>query len=275
MLIDRIKLKYASRKLLPLFILKLIRCWRVSNKSVSTFEGVFDSFHEVIYSYGSQPLYATQTSRLESIKNVSNLMELNSTIVPNWSSQRFNFISTFVSSLVIDKVSILDVGGGFGETYLYLRKSCSKKYDYRILELEPTVELLKKTFKDFSELTCHVSLDSVSFKPEIVYFGSSLQYFSDYKSILLDAISYSPQFIIVSDTPMGNIESFVCAQVNMPETVIPCWVFNYEEILFTLQVAGYKLIYQSLSYYPMHNFDSYPIRYQQVFFNNLIFKKLT
>ena len=272
-MLNSLKFKNALTEFFPPFILKLIRRWRVSNKYSFTYVGVFNSFREVLDAHGPQPLYTTQISRIESVKNVSNIIELNSTIEPSWSSARFNFISSFITGLEIKKVSILDIGGGFGETYLHLSRSCNKEFDYRILELEPTVDLMKNTFKNFLEITFYASLESINFKPKIVYFGSSLQYFSDYKSILLDAISYAPEFIIISDTPMGKIDSFVCAQVNMPEIVIPCWIFNQDEILSTFQVGGYNLVYNSLNYYPMHNFDNYGTEYRQIFYNNLIFKK--
>jgi putative methyltransferase (TIGR04325 family) len=279
-LLNLLKLKNAIREILPPFIFKLIKLKRVTKKHSFTYQGVFSSFQEVIDAYGPQPLYATQISRFESFKNISNIIdsysntqpsELN--IEPGWANIRFNIITCMVASLEIDKVSFLDIGGGFGETYLNLKSACNKEFDYRILELEPTVDLIQNTFKNFLEVNFYTSLENIDFKPSIVYFGSSLQYFSDYKLILLDAISFSPQFIVISDTPMGKIDSFVSAQINISEIVIPCWILSQYEIVSILQVGGYNLAYHSLNYYPMHNFDNFDDQYRKAFYTNLIFKK--
>ena len=281
-MLNLLKLKYVIREILPVFISKIIKLRRVPNKHRFTYEGVFSSFQEVIDVHGPQPLYATQISRFESVKNVSNIIDSYSTtdlsevtfsIKPRWENTRFNIINSFVASLEKDKVSFLDIGGGFGETYLYIKSACNKEFDYRILELEPTVDLIQNTFKNILEVNFYTSLESVNFEPDIVYFGSSLQYFSNYKSILLYAIGFSPQFIIISDTPMGKIDSFVSAQINMSEIVIPCWILSRYEIVSILQVGGYNLDYQSLNYYPMHNFDNFDDQYRQVFYTNLVFKK--
>ena len=275
-----LKLKNAIREILPPFIFKLIKLKQVTKKHSFTYQGVFSSFQEVIDAHGPQPLYATQISRFESFKNISNIIdsysntqpsELN--IEPGWANIRFNIITFMVASLEIDKVSFLDIGGGFGETYLNLKSACNKEFDYRILELEPTVDLIQNTFKNFLEVNFYTSLENIDFKPSIVYFGSSLQYFSDYKLILLDAISFSPQFIVISDTPMGKIDSFVSAQINISEIVIPCWILSQYEIVSILQVGGYNLACHSLNYYPMHNFDNFDDQYRKAFYTNLIFKK--
>jgi putative methyltransferase (TIGR04325 family) len=278
--LNLLKLKNAIREILPPFIFKLIKLKQVTKKHSFTYQGVFSSFQEVIDAHGPQPLYATQISRFESFKNISNIIdsysntqpsELN--IEPGWANIRFNIITFMVASLEIDKVSFLDIGGGFGETYLNLKSACNKEFDYRILELEPTVDLIQNTFKNFLEVNFYTSLENIDFKPSIVYFGSSLQYFSDYKLILLDAISFSPQFIVISDTPMGKIDSFVSAQINISEIVIPCWILSQYEIVSILQVGGYNLAYHSLNYYPMHNFDNFDDQYRKAFYTNLIFKK--
>lgn len=107
--------------------------------------------------------------------------------------------------------------------------------------------------------------------PDIVYYGSSLQYFDDNSKILTEAIQYKPRYVIVSDAPMGVQETFACAQVNMPGIVIPRWVFNQNEIIRLFDYGGYELIHESANYYPFHNFYSYREPYQSIMHKNLIF----
>ena len=91
--------------------------------------------------------------------------------------------------------------------------------------------------------------------------------------MLREVMSYQPPFIVISDTPMGNIDTFACAQINMPGIVIPRWVFNQNEIDLILKSGGYELIHESGNYYPFHNFNNYPSNYQGIAHKNIIFMR--
>jgi putative methyltransferase (TIGR04325 family) len=241
-----------------------------------TYEGLFDSFEAVIKSYGNQPQYSTELAQAQSLKNLRLLINLyNSKIdfVPSWSSTRFNFISSFVSGLDINDIGVLDIGGGYGETYLHLKQATIKRFKYRVFDLPFVISQSKPELLEFEEIKFCQSLDDVDIVPHIVYFGSSLQYFNDYKNILSEAMSYKPLFIVVSDTPMGNIDTFACAQVNMPGIVIPRWVFNQNEISLILKTEGYELIHDSANFYPFHNFNNYALNYKDIAHKNTIFIK--
>jgi putative methyltransferase (TIGR04325 family) len=202
-----------------------------------------------------------------------NLYNSKTDFTPSWSSIRFNFFSSFVTSLEFDDIRVLDIGGGYGETYLHLKQATKKKFEYHVLELPFTVNESKLEFLNFKEIEFCDSLESVDIKPHIIYFGSSLQYFNDYTRILTDTMSFHAPFIVISDTPMGSIDTFVCAQVNMPGIVIPRWVFNHNEICLLLQSGGYELIHDSANYYPFHNFNNYALNYQHITHKNKIFRR--
>jgi len=241
-----------------------------------TYEGLFDSFEAVIKSYGNQPQYSTEMARAQSLKNLRlliNLYNSKTDFVPSWSSTRFNFISSFVSGLGINDIGVLDIGGGYGETYLHLKQSTKKKFQYRVFDLPFTINQSKPELLEFEEIKFCEFLYDVDIVPHIVYFGSSLQYFNDYKKILSEAMSYKALFIVISDTPMGNIETFACAQVNMPGIVIPRWVFNQNEIRLLLKSGGYELVHDSANFYPFHNFKNYPLDYQSTTHKNTIYVK--
>lgn len=263
--------------LTPPIMLRLYRNLILKNaKNSITYEGVFLSFEDVLAKYGSQPVYSTPEIRSQAIQNVTNLKTLKenkSRVAPTWSSIRFNFLSSFITSFKASSLCILDIGGGYGETYLHLRDSTIKDYDYHILELNETVEILKSIFENEVNLTTHTTLDTFFMTPDIIYFGSSLQYFQYYKRTLSDVFKFSPEYIVISDTPMAEVETFACAQVNMPGIVIPRWVFNQEEIISTFLSENYEICHISTNYYPFHNFDNYEGKYQNTFHTNLIFRK--
>lgn len=268
-------IKNILRLFIPPIAFKILSRFKKSI-STNTYEGLFDSFETVIKSYGNQPQYSTELSRAQSLQNLRLLMSLYKSKIdfaPSWSSMRFNFISSFVSGLPLNDIGILDIGGGYGETYLHLKQATRKKFQYRVFEFPFTVNQSKPEFLEFKEIEFCESFDEVDIVPHIVYFGSSLQYFNDYKEILIHAMSYQPHFIVISDTPMGSIETFACAQVNMSGIVIPRWVFNQNEIDLMLKSGGYELIHESGNYYPFHNFNNYPLNYQGVTHKNIIFKR--
>lgn len=103
-----------------------------------------------------------------------------------------------------------------------------------------------------------------------MYFGSSLQYFENYRNILIETISLNPDYIVITDTPMGSMNTFVCAQVNMKDIVIPRLVFGLEELLEFFKSEGFDLIHKSYMYYPFHNFDNYNPPYSNSLHTNLI-----
>jgi putative methyltransferase (TIGR04325 family) len=242
----------------------------------NTYEGVFDSFESVINSYGKQPQYSTELARAQSLQNLRLLISLYNSkqdFIPSWSSIRFNFITSFVSGLDFNDIGILDIGGGYGETYLHLKQTTEKRFQYRVFELPFTINQSKPELLEFEEIKFCEFLDDVDIVPHIVYFGSSLQYFNDYEKMLSQAMSCKARFIVISDTPMGNIETFACAQVNMPGIVIPRWVFNQNEISLLLKAGGYELIHDSGNFYPFHNFKNYPLAYQSTQHKNFIYVK--
>jgi putative methyltransferase (TIGR04325 family) len=265
------------RQFIPPVALRVVHRSKTSRRQQAiTYEGIFDSFEAVIRSYGNQPDYSTDLDRALSKEKLHTLIShYNSRIdlLPNWSSCRFNFFSSFVSGLEFNKIKVLDIGGGYGETYLHLKQATSKVFEYRIFELDFTVDESESEFKDFSEVSFLKSITDLEFSPDVVYFGSSLQYFNEYNSILLTAVDFQPRFIIISDTPMGDIKSFACAQVNMPGIVIPRWVFNKSEIFSLLESEGYRVIHDSANYYPFHNFNNYPSSYQNITHKNIIFTR--
>ena len=266
-----------SKQLTPPIALKIFSSFkRWPNVQSNTYEGIFESFEAVINSYGKQPQYSTDLARTESLKNLRSLIILYKSqmdFAPTWSTSRFNFISSFVSGLDYSDIKVLDIGGGYGETFLHLKKTTTKKLQYLILELPFTVKECTPELIDFTEIKFCDSLVNVDIIPDIIYFGSSLQYFNDYPKILSEALSLQSRFIVISDTPMGSTNTFACAQVNMPGIVIPRWVFNQDEICYLLKSEGFELIHNSANFYPFHNFNNFPLRYQSITHKNIIFMR--
>ena len=259
----------------PILLLMLPAKLKNHQKSDITYEGVYGSFEEVIAKYGPQSDYSTDIAHEESVSKTHRLIANTNSFgfIPSWSTHRMNIISSYISGFEKVSIKVLDIGGGFAETYLYIKSSNTLRLDYRIIELVPTVRACNEIFKDYSDLKFYVGLEDLEFHPDIIYFGSSIQYFEDWRKVLNYAISYNPNTIMITDTPMGNVQTFVAAQVNMPGIVIPRYIFNIGEIKELLLSQDYYLVNETSIFYPFHNFANYSFEYQGITHMNLIFRK--
>jgi putative methyltransferase (TIGR04325 family) len=240
-----------------------------------TYEGTFDSFEEVRVKYGSRSDYLTNIGHKGAIADTHNLIRQfnNSFILPSWPAHRINILASYISGLGCGSIKILDIGGGFAEAYLHIKSSNSLKLDYRILELEHTVDACKDIFEDFYDLKFYSDIKELEFDPDIVYFGSSLQYFENWKEFLHSLQRLNAATFIITDTPMGNIDTFVTAQINLPGNGIPRYIFSIDEVKSLFFSLGYILVHDSSIYDPSHNFENFPEKYWQITNRNLIFTR--
>jgi len=226
-----------------------------------TYEGIFHTFSEVRVAYSDANTYHTIESSNKVIAEArESLKMLKNNLPPNdgMALIRHNILPIFASALGQDRLNILDIGGGYGTVYLNCRYSCPNlEIKSTVIELPSSILEFEKIYQE-GEVDFFTTISSVIHKKfDVIYFGSSLQYFEDFNQVLDQAASLKSKYIVITDTPMGHFKTFVCAQVNMKGNVIPRLVFSLEELTEKLSKQGYKLIHRSVNYYPFHNFDNY------------------
>lgn len=242
-----------------------------------TYEGHFASFDEVLSNFTDTTNYHSPQSEAREVEEaILKLSKYESGNIPEegCTLTRLNFLPTALSLLPKTSIGILDVGGGLGTTFIDLKYCLPKKnIAMTVLELPLISHKGHEIFRQYPNLKFTSSMPTANSNFDVVYFGSSLQYFEDYTAVLFDSIKLSPEFVIIADTTMGTAPSFVCAQVNMPGRVIPRMVFNIGEIVEILDQRNYQLVHRSLNYSPIHNFENYenPIRSSAHW--NLIFQR--
>ena len=243
-----------------LYFFRSIKGQKKVNANV-TYEGIFHTFSEVRATYPEANFYHTIESLNEVItEGVKSLQMLQNNLPPNdgMALMRHNFLPIFISALGKEGLNILDIGGGYGTAYLNCRFSClNLDVKSTVVELPSSILEFKKIYSK-GEIEFASSISSVIHnKFDIIYFGSSLQYFEDFNQVLDQVAGFKSKYIVITDTPMGNFQTFVCAQVNMKANVIPRLVFSLDQLTDILSKLGYKLIHRSVNYYPFHNFDNY------------------
>jgi putative methyltransferase (TIGR04325 family) len=186
----------------------------------------------------------------------------------SYAIQRINFLPIFLSSFSSKSLSVLDIGGGFGLTYAACKYLNKLEINLTVLELEDIVNLLKSSEKNNVQFVADFPTGDF----DIVYFGSSLQYFTDYKLVLKKVLKSNPQYIIIADTTYSEFpSSFKVLQTNLPNSTISRWIFS--ELDISACLSSYTLIHQSSNYAPMHSFKSRNFRGVTTAHKNFIYKR--
>jgi putative methyltransferase (TIGR04325 family) len=273
------KFKKLFFEICPPIILSVIRLLKSHKSTTSniTYEGVYLSFSEVRKAFPKAISYHTDESANDVVKEgeIALIRAKNKTPpIDGMALIRHNFLPTFISALEQESINVFDIGGGYGTAFLSSLYSCPNiKIKSTVLELPNLISMYQKIYLneqiDFISDLSNIKVNDF----DIIYFGSSLQYFENYMLVLEKIIKLGARYIMISDTPMGEFETFVCAQVNMKDNVIPILVFSVEEITKLISGYGYKIVHQSINYYPFHNFDNYPLPISSAKHMNIIFKR--
>lgn len=241
-----------------------------------TYQGKFSTFAEVIAFYPNASTYIQVSEMAPDIDITKTLYNkfLNGIFSPpTWESERMNLISSFMAGMNLPKYRILDIGGGLGNCYIYCRMANLQNLEWLIYDLEDVALAGEQIFKSNPAIEFTTKLKIIEAETDIVIFGSSLQYFENYTEMLASIIRINPKVIMIIDTPMGDVGTFVCAQINMPNITIPRLVFSESELIRSLASAQYTLAHKSQIYYPFHNFKNYDPPYSEIQHTNLIFIK--
>ena len=242
-----------------------------------TYRGVYNSFHEVIRSFPVTTQYNSHDSLMQTkIKSLEKFKLFSEGKIPSldFSNSRFNLLSALLAAYSDKgKVSVLDIGGGFGESFIDIKYSCPRLLlEYFVYDLPEVVELSAEFQSQYPDQLRFVR-DYSLVQPTFVLFGSSLQYFENYQEVIQEICALNPDLILLTDHPMGVPRTFVCAQVNMKDRVIPRYVFEINEITGLFQKFGYSQILKSVNFYPFHNFDNYDGEHRNCQHYNLAFRR--
>ena len=184
---------------------------------------------------------------------------------------------TLLCSKSEEVIHILDVGGGFGTSFIELLKRCRlKNFNYSILETEYFFQFYqKKPFFRESNIAFLNSTNQITTPYQFLIFGSSLQYFKDYSQSLYDIIqgSHFPEYIMLTHTPVTLFSTFATLQINMRNLKIPRWIFNLDSLIQTFSDNNYGCVFHS-SIHREGLFDDFKEDQNSYRSANFLFKKI-
>ena len=240
-------------------------------------EGVYKTFQDVEdispTPYESEIWIKKQIDEVESNINSSST---NSFIQPIAISNDYSL--PLVVAIISSKknlTNILDFGGGLAVSYFPLRKMISDdvKLFFKVIENNKLCNIGKKLFSAYEEIDFESEIP-IDQHYDIIHCGSSFHYVEKWSEMLHRFISNNPEFIIFSDLPAADIETFVTIQ-NYYGNKIPVNFWNLEEFINSLNSLGYKLIFKSRIFSKYLDYlKDFPQPYRLGYFSQLIFQKI-
>ena len=240
-------------------------------------EGVFCSFDEA---KGENDVFHDSLwidKQREQIKNkLSQLDDDKDAGISSIAQSNDYYLSVILASQYEEhkkKLSVLDFGGGLGNTYLEVAKILANEVDltYVIVENENLCQQGIELYKEDHQLEFSVELP-VNTVFDTVHAGSSIQYVEDWLGVLKKFSDYQPKYIVFADLPAGDIDTFVSIQ-NYYGKKIPAWFWNLSEFINSVEVMGYKLV-AKYRYFNKHveTMSEFDEKHRLSHFSQLIFK---
>jgi putative methyltransferase (TIGR04325 family) len=196
-----------------------------------------------------------------------------SSLRPPSGNFRTNFLSAALTLFSEEKIRVLDIGGGLNNVFEYLKFSLKKKCIHvTVFDQLPAVQNGKKLYGHMEDIEFVDSLPEGRDCFDVIYFGSSFQYFPDYRELFAKIANLNPRLIVIADSSFGVSSTFACAQVNMPGTIIPYMMINKTEFESVACNLGYELIHQSINDNDYFGSYEYPQNLSRSW--NFIFSKI-
>lgn len=229
-------------------------------KPAHIWEGIYSSFDEVNSSCNPHNEDGWAKMLLESLAVAINCLKNNQPISAINTDEK-NLLPFLVSILSKQRgtpVSVLDFGGGIGVDFLYTTHclddgSINK---YFIVETANVCQLGAKIFENDPRMVfCTVVPKE---KIDIVFLDSSLQYVENYRDLLLSLAECQPEYFLFLRTPAGDVPTYVSAQMNVSNSIIPYRFLNIDELRDFMSASGYDLSFSSNSsrLYDQSNFPA-------------------
>jgi len=251
------------------------------------YNGIFDSHKSCLekknYSFYSDKFYENRQKQI--IKEIFKSITSKKPISPFY-KQHTQYLINIISSIKKEKINILDVGGGWGVGYANCLEAFNKRkisdLNYHIFDLKNVCVLGEKYFKNKLKFKTKLkyinNLNKIgSIKYDIVFFGSSLQYFSNPFIALKKILKINSSLLLFVDIYLTNTKTFFTFQ-KYYKSGVPHSFLNKKKFLSILQ-KNYKLVSYSYSHTTRLgnvgkiNMNNFPKKYRVDNSFNLILSK--
>ena len=161
--------------------------------------------------------------------------------------ERESFLSHALTLFPSKEINVLDVGGGLKPCYFTLNYSLTQKIKCHVIEFENIVKGAKEIYGNIQDLTYSSNYpENKTF--DVVYFGSSIQYFDDLSGLFEKIKNYQPRLIVFSYSSFAEEhETFTTGAYTFHRKFItPTTVYNINEFIDFFSRNNYQLKHKSL-----------------------------
>ena len=131
------------------------------------------------------------------------------------------------------------------------------------------VDLMKPETKDIQNLNYIEDINNTQKNFDIIYFGTSFQYFISLEEFLSKIFKLKAKYIVIADTIfLEKRNSLVTLQINTFPSIIPQKFNNIDEVINLFKNNNYNLIYKSKRKPGKHNI----LKKNEYFYRDLIFE---
>ena len=131
------------------------------------------------------------------------------------------------------------------------------------------VDLMKPETKDIQNLDYIEDINNTQKNFDIIYFGTSFQYFISLEEFLSKIFKLKAKYIVIADTIfLEKKNSLVTLQINTYPSIIPQKFNNIDEVINLFKNNNYNLIYKSKRKPGKHNI----LKKNEYFYRDLIFE---
>ena len=180
-----------------------------------------------------------------------------------------------------ENFSFLDIGGESIDFFLQLKKNFKNVnyYVYNLEKINYDFIKLKLSFK-YQNLNIISQIDEIfNNKFDFVNFGSCIQYFDNYETILKNITENSNQ-IFFSGTTLFESEKenyykhIVVRQVNIFPEINYCYFFNKQFFYNFFNKKNFNLVFESKNITDNVNFKNFDSLFKKIEYKDFFFKKL-
>jgi len=277
----KIFLKKILREISPPIVVRIFNKLKIFflRDHQTSFDGVYDDLSNIEdeLPWSQKPWLDVQNKTLNHL-NLSKKGELQEQKLLD-----FELIpSLLISSLAYrSECNIFDIGGGTGLTFFKMAPSIKKinNVNYHIFdnqELANSGNFFLKQVNHNLNIFFHEKIeDDYNFNIDMIFINSSIQYIYEYENFLLDIIKFSPKYIVISQLPCGEFETFYSKQ-NQRGFSTPIIFFNKDDFLKVFKNNDYVNIcdWPVDEFYKDDFFKNFPDDLKIRNTRNFVFEKL-
>ena len=164
-------------------------------------------------------------------------------------NERESFLCHALTLFPSKEINVLDIGGGLRPCYFTLNYSLTQKIKCHVIEFENIVKGAREIYDNIEDLTYSSNYpENKTF--DVVYFGSSIQYFDDLSGLFEKIKNYQPKLIVISYTSFAEEhKTFTTGTYTFHRKFItPTTVYNINEFIDFFSKNNYEIKHKSIMF---------------------------